>query len=175
MVGSRKSSGPRAARISELVRHLSEPDAQADEMYAAIAALIADAALEGDAPALRIAQTGLYRLHGRSLTGLQPSAAQLENRGRARALLDLATWVLRRIGAVGFGGESDSDQALLSAIAERPGATVEELAVALGLPPRDVAAAVPRLSRAGLVVPRGSEQHEVWELSPRGRAYLRTA
>jgi hypothetical protein len=176
MLGSQLPDGPRAARMGELVRRLWEQQPTPDyDAYTAIAVLIADAALRSDAVALRIGQNGLQRVHARLLSGADPSEAQVENRGRSRALIEVATWALRRVSAERSSEEPGSDEPLLWAIAERPGATVQELARALGRSPRDVAAAASLLSKAGLVVSYHLEPGAAWELSPRGRAYLRAA
>jgi len=90
---------PEGSRLAELGRLVGELQDRAGDVSAgdfnALAAMLADAALDADEDTLLAGQRGLQRVYGRQLQVTDPSDEQLEQRGRVLGFIDLIQWLVR--------------------------------------------------------------------------------
>lgn len=168
-VGSR--SGSRTAEVAALIRTVREGRSEAlDGTYRALAALITDAVIAVDRPALIEARAALQDLVPHQLEGEPLAGDAAVGHGRALALLDTVDWTLRRLTPkVDIAPGSQAGRCLVT-LATFPGVYSGQLADLINIDDTQMSRLGRKLLRSGMVRKRKLGKHALWDLTPRGRA-----
>ncbi|MEV4255403.1 MarR family winged helix-turn-helix transcriptional regulator [Spirillospora sp. NPDC049652] len=169
------SSRGRLAEAERLLETLDQAESIDEGRFSALGMLITDASLCADEPALSAIKDGLQWLHRTrylDVPALDPD--QREQRGRLLGLIDVADWALRRMpSGLQLGLRPGGHAArFLVAVAARPGRSNRELAAELGTDDTEISRVGRRLLAAGVVWRRKEWRSNLWDITPRGRAYL---
>ncbi len=143
-------------------------------MYRALAALLVDAILAEDHGALIAGQEHLQTLYADQFGDQHPDLDGTRLGGTG-ALLDAASWALRRLTPSSTLRALDNDpiqRRLLEAVDEIPGMTSQQVADRLGIESERVAAIAGPVLRGGLIRARNAGPDTFWNISPRGRSAL---
>jgi predicted NBD/HSP70 family sugar kinase len=143
--------------------------------FNALAMLIVDAVLDGDDASLRAAQDGLQRVYGEQSWLEDPSAEQMESRGRVLGMIDLVQWSLRRVVPKSLVARLEPDgyaRRFLELVAETPGLSNTELGTQLGTDETQVSRTGRNLLASGLARKRKLGRKNQWEITPRGHQAL---
>ncbi|RFU42566.1 MarR family transcriptional regulator [Actinomadura logoneensis] len=165
----------RLAEARRLLEGLEHAKSIEEGRFSALGMLITDASLCADEPALTAIKDGLQWLHRTrylDVPALDPD--QREERGRVLGLIDVAHWALRRMpSGLQLGLRPGGHAArFLVAVAARPGRSNRELAAELGTDDTEISRVGRRLLAAGVVWRRKEWRSNLWDITPRGRAYL---
>jgi DNA-binding MarR family transcriptional regulator len=167
-------------RASELDRLFAafeqEAPLEREGLFNAIAMLLVDSTLDGDEPALEFGFDQLQHQYAATLRRAGRTEAQLEERGRWLALIDVAKWGLERTMPLDLLVEfevSSHAHDFLKAIGERPALTNIALTQHLELDPSQVSRIGSRLELSGMARKRRSGRYNLWEITPRGVQALR--
>ncbi|GGL83709.1 hypothetical protein GCM10010129_29230 [Streptomyces fumigatiscleroticus] len=144
--------------------------------YSSLGMLITDASLAADEPALRTAHDGLRRLYGK-LVRDGDAHKGAEQRGRVLGLIDVTYWSLRRLpSALQLGLDPHGHAArFLTAIAEEPGLSNEQLARRLDVDITEISRVGRRLLASGVAWRSRQWRRNAWTITPRGAVCLEQA
>ena len=176
-IAATKTSEPegRAARVRSVMRDLAERQGNAVENFRALALLVADSVLETDEMTLATGHRGLQRLYARQAAKSRPTAEELEERGRALALLEVLDWTLRRVTPTAVLARlrrGSPDRGFLELLDDTPALNDATLAHQLQVDEETVLEVGARLQAAGAVRSRTLGSERVWDITPRGRDAL---
>jgi predicted NBD/HSP70 family sugar kinase/predicted transcriptional regulator len=143
--------------------------------FSALGMLVTDASLAGDEASLEEAQDGLQWLYRARAAVEAPSPDQLEQRGRLLGMIDITHWALRRLpSALQIGLDPSTHAArFLLGVAEQPGLSNQAIAAQLGIDQTQASRIGRRLLAAGVVWRRREWRRNSWDITPRGRDYLK--
>ncbi|MFC4911299.1 hypothetical protein [Actinomadura gamaensis] len=170
--GASRGRRAEAERLLETMEHAKSLE---EGHFSALGMLITDASLCADEPSLTAIKDGLqwlYRTHYLDVPALDPD--RREERGRLLGLIDVAHWALQRLpSGLQLGLRPGGHAArFLVAVAARPGRSNRELAAELGTDDTEISRVGRRLLAAGVVWRRKEWRSNLWDITPRGRAYL---